>query len=74
MNECRLAIKAGYAYHEEIAHGHCNTEGCVADDIDGLVLGVQGVLPRATRVASVFDIHQLHGPSLGDGVYGLREQ
>ena len=73
MNECRLAVKAGYAYHEEIAHGHRNAERYVADDIDGLVLGVQEVLPRATGVVSVFDIHQLHGPSLSDGVDGLRE-
>ena len=74
MNEYILAKKQPrYAHHENVAHGCCNAQGYVADDVDGRVLGVQKVLPGATGIASVFDIHQLDGPSLGDSVDGLRE-
>ncbi len=67
-------MKLEHTYHEEVAHRYDDAQRYVADDIDGLVLGVQEVLPRAAGVASIFDIHQLDGPSLGYGVDGLRDQ
>ena len=35
---------------------------------------VQEVLPRAAGVVAIIDVHELYGPSLDDGVYGLYDE
>ena len=66
--------ESGGTYHQNVAQERDQEQCRQEDDIDGLRLSIEEVLPWAAGVVAVLDIHDLHRARLDDRKHRLDDE